>query len=327
MKPLHPSKGALPAFHNKGKCREATRCPACHCMSVTAHGVTSPPFPRQQGVLTRCEWVQAAVAVVREGSSLARVGDHGHGLSLPPRSSWAAPGSVPALPWRQGCSSRGGTLSECTSPTFTPPPGGETHAVVVTTLVTARPPLRAPCSHAANRRFGLRPRPPPPHCRAASTIQTAATETRPHRSCFNLPVISSHLPAHDPFFHSKFLGCLLLGLLTQPVALPHIKPPPPNHPYHPMHPNVPPPAEPAWEATSAARPGSHQPSAVFIHPAVAWGFPHKRPSPPARSCLWGDASAALPATYERSGGCRAISRAARKSYIFFLPFFGSKKTT
>lgn len=42
-------------------------------------------------------------------------------------------------------------------------------------------------------------------------------------------------------FFSKFLGCLLLGLLTQPGALPHIKAPPPrpNHPCPQMHPNVP----------------------------------------------------------------------------------------
>lgn len=43
MKPLHASRGAVPAFPSKGKCREAM---GSHCSRVMAHGVTKVPFSR-----------------------------------------------------------------------------------------------------------------------------------------------------------------------------------------------------------------------------------------------------------------------------------------
>lgn len=220
---------------------------------------------------------------------------------------------VPTLRWRQGCSSEGFRLSKHTTLTFTSP-GAETHVVLVTSPVTAGP-LRAPCSQLTLLTL-FHPwlpavLPVPYRWQLLGLDLTLAISTY-----FEIRVIFTPSPVHHPFFSLSswaiFGSIILLGLLALPVALPHTyRKTPPNHRYPQMHANWPrsdtPPLQSQRGDSHTQQDVGHQPSAISIHPTVEWDLLHKRPSPPACSCLWGDISVAFPEMYERPSSCRAIS--------------------
>lgn len=194
-------------------------------------------------------------------------------------------------------------------PDVCPSPGGATRVVLVTSPVTTGHLHASMLLTVVSFILGSRL---PLHHIAVLPVPCRRQPLRLHLTwLFQLTGYFVPFTSPQPIFCSKFLGCLLL---TQPVALPHIKP---SHPKPPLSPDASKrarlgyasPAEPSGGLTYAARRGSHQPSTIFIHPTVEWDSPHQRPPPPARSCPWGDIPAAFPEMmYERCGSCRAISQ-------------------